>query len=164
MIADTYEFRHGTSYLQPLYGPDFEHFDWANRNAPKGGMIRAAEMGTFDSFNGILDKGRVAAGVTRGGLHALIYDSLLEQAQDEPAAYYSRLAEGICSGRLPPLRHSPAQRRPLARRQAVDRRRRHLHVRNIAGQGAAGVRTALRELGTSSRSARAKYSSRRKAR
>ena len=95
-FADGIRFSHGTAYLQPLkYPPDFTHFAWVNPEAPKGGTIRAAEMGTFDSFNGILDKGRVAAGTARSGLHALIYDSLLEQAHDESAAFYGRLAEGI---------------------------------------------------------------------
>ena len=150
VIADTYEFRHGTSYLQPLrYGPDFEHFDWANPNAPKGGTIRAAEMGTFDSFNGILDKGRVAAGVTRGGLHALIYDSLLEQAQDEPAAYYSRLAEGIWVAddyRRFAIRLRKDARwhdgTPLTVDDVI------FTFETLRDKGAAGVRTALRELGT----------------
>ena len=148
--AEAYEFAHGTAYLQPLkYGPDFKHFDWANPNAPKGGTIRAAEMGTFDSFNGVLDKGRVAAGVTRLGLHALIYDSLLEQAQDEPAAYYGRLAEGIWVAddyRRFVIRLRENARwhdgKPLTAEDVV------YTFETLRDKAAAGVRTALRELGT----------------
>ena len=66
--ADAFEYQHGTSYLEPLkYKSGFTHFEWANPDAPKGGLLRAPEMGTFDSFNGILDKGRVANGVARFG-------------------------------------------------------------------------------------------------
>ena len=90
------EYSHGTSYLEPLkYGPDFAHFDYVDPNAPKGGTVRGSQMGTFDSFNGILDKGRVARGVERLGQGVLIYDRLLEQSIDEPASYYGRLASGI---------------------------------------------------------------------
>ena len=35
-------------------------------------MVRAAQMGTFDSFNGILDKGRVARGFERLGAGVLV--------------------------------------------------------------------------------------------
>jgi microcin C transport system substrate-binding protein len=89
-------YEHGASYLEPLkYGPDFKHFDYIDPNAPRGGFVRAAEMGTFDSFNGILDKGRIANGFGRRGLGALVYDRLLEQAVDESASYYGRLASGV---------------------------------------------------------------------
>ena len=33
------------------YGPDFTHFDYVNPEAPKGGTVRLATIGTFDSFN-----------------------------------------------------------------------------------------------------------------
>ena len=46
-------YAHGTSYLEPLkYGPGFAHFDYVDPNAPKGGMVRVADRGTYDSFNG----------------------------------------------------------------------------------------------------------------
>lgn len=88
--ADAVEYLHGTSYLEPLkYDAGFHHFAYANPEAPVGGLIRAGEMGTYDSFNHILDKGRVAAGLD------MIYDRLLERAIDEPASYYGRLASGV---------------------------------------------------------------------
>ena len=149
-FADGIRFSHGTANLQPLkYPPDFTHFAWVNPEAPKGGTIRAAEMGTFDSFNGILDKGRVAAGTARSGLHALIYASLLEQAHDESAAFYGRLAEGIWVA-------EDYRRFAIRLRDAA-----HWHdgkpvtvedviwtFDTLREKGAAGVRTALRELGS----------------
>ncbi len=88
------EYGHGISYLLPLkYGPDFAHFDWANPDAPKGGTMRLPQMGTFDNFNVILEKGRNAAGYDMGG--GLVYDKLLEPSIDEPMSYYGRLAEGV---------------------------------------------------------------------
>ena len=35
----------------PKYAPDFHHFGYVNPDAPKGGTLRTAEQGTFDSFN-----------------------------------------------------------------------------------------------------------------
>ncbi|MCB1691850.1 MAG: ABC transporter substrate-binding protein, partial [Pseudomonadales bacterium] len=94
--ADTYAYRHGTSYLEPQkYPPGFTHFEYANPDAPKGGLLRAGEIGTWDTFNNILNKGRVVAGVDFLGYRNLLYDRLLEQATDEPASYYGRLASGV---------------------------------------------------------------------
>jgi microcin C transport system substrate-binding protein len=42
---------------QPKYGSDFAHFDYVNPQAPKGGTIRLADAGTFDSFNPFILKG-----------------------------------------------------------------------------------------------------------
>ena len=91
------EYRHGISYLLPLkYEQGFTHFDWANPDAPKGGTMRVPQMGTFDNFNVILEKGRNAAGFdVRAGL---VYDPLLESSIDEPVSYYGRLAEGVAVG------------------------------------------------------------------
>lgn len=90
------DYGHGTSYLEPLkYPADFTHFAYVNPDAPKGGLVRFPELGTFDSFNNILDKGRVPLGLNFTGSNNLIYDRLLEAAIDETASYYGRLAEGV---------------------------------------------------------------------
>lgn len=90
------EYGHGISYLEPLkYAADFSHFAYANPDAPKGGMVRFPELGTFDSFNNILDKGRVPLGICFTGINNLIYDRLLESAIDETASFYGRLAEAV---------------------------------------------------------------------
>ena len=89
-------YQHGISYVLPLkYGPDFEHFDYANPQAPKDGRLRLPDMGTFDSFNNILEKGRIAAGMDLGGSRNLVFERLLEGSVDEPASAYGRLAEGV---------------------------------------------------------------------
>ena len=91
------EYQHGISYLLPLkYPADFRHFEHANPDAPKGGVLRLPQMGTFDSYNVILEQGRMAAGFSRNG--GLVYDRLLEGANDEPVSGYGRLAEGVAVG------------------------------------------------------------------
>ena len=46
--APDIEYAHGTSYLEPLkYPPDFQHFEWANPDAPKGGLLRAPETVSY---------------------------------------------------------------------------------------------------------------------
>ena len=95
-LVHAFDYSHGTSYIEPLkYDADFSHFEYVNPDAPKGGTLRAPDMGTFDSFNGILDKGRVVNGFARLGEGNLVYDRLLEPSIDEPASYYGRLATGI---------------------------------------------------------------------
>ncbi|OYX83788.1 MAG: hypothetical protein B7Y84_17815 [Azorhizobium sp. 32-67-21] len=83
-------FRHATSLLgEPKYPPDFKHFDYVNPDAPKGGAVRFSETGTFDSFNAIIPRGAVAAGI------GLIYDTLTTQSRDEVATAYGLIAEGL---------------------------------------------------------------------
>ncbi|MDP6096360.1 MAG: ABC transporter substrate-binding protein, partial [Gammaproteobacteria bacterium] len=87
--AVAFEYSHGTSYIEPLkYSADFSHFEYVNPNAPKGGIVRFPDYGTYDSFNGILDKGRAEGRSYRLGAAMLLYDRLLEPAIDEPASYY----------------------------------------------------------------------------
>jgi microcin C transport system substrate-binding protein len=71
------------------YGPDFTHFDYVDPNAPKGGSIRLATVGTFDSLNPFILKGVPAVGV------GLIFDTLTVQSDDEPFTEYGLLAEKI---------------------------------------------------------------------
>lgn len=74
---------------QPKYGPGFTHFDYANPDAPKGGTVRLAATGTFDSFNPFIVKGNSADGL------GLLFDTLTEQSLDEPFTEYGLLAERI---------------------------------------------------------------------
>ena len=91
------EYAHAISYLLPLkYREDFTHFDYANPAAPKTGRMRLPVMGTFDNYNAILEKGRVAAGYDQAG--GLVYDRLLEPSIDEPVSAYGRLADGVSKG------------------------------------------------------------------
>ena len=47
-----------TLYGDPKYGPDFTHFDYVNPDAPKGGEIRLAAIGTYDNLNPFHPQGR----------------------------------------------------------------------------------------------------------
>ncbi|MEJ2130383.1 MAG: extracellular solute-binding protein [Gammaproteobacteria bacterium] len=92
------QWHHGLSYFGPAglkYGAGFQHFDWVNPDAPKGGRLNLAATGTYDSFNALISKGRPSAGLATSGPNNFIYDRLLEQAADEPASYYARLAESV---------------------------------------------------------------------
>jgi len=74
---------------QPKYGPDFTHFDYAFPDAPKGGTVRLAAIGTFDSFNPFIVKGNSADGL------GLLFDTLTEQSLDEPFTEYGLLVDRI---------------------------------------------------------------------
>ncbi len=71
------------------YGRDFQHFDYANPRAPKGGKVRLHAVGTFDTLNGFNLKG--IAAVALGGL----YDSLMTGSNDEAFSEYGLLAETV---------------------------------------------------------------------
>ena len=71
------------------YGPDFKHFDYVNPDAPKGGTVRLGATGTFDSFNPFIIKG------TAAGASGFVYDTLMDDAADEPFSQYGRLAETV---------------------------------------------------------------------
>ncbi len=73
----------------PKYGPDFKHFDYVNPTAPRGGAVKLAATGSFDSFNGFITKGEAAVGL--GGL----YDSLMTSSADEAFTAYGLLAESV---------------------------------------------------------------------
>ena len=81
---------HGT----PKYAADFENLDYVNPNAPKGGIIKNHVIGTFDSLNPFIIKGTPAAGMAfiRSGF---LYQSLMQNAWDEPFTLYGILAESI---------------------------------------------------------------------
>ena len=89
-LAQDGQISHALSmYGDVKYGPDFEHFDYVNPNAPKGGEVRLAAIGTFDSLNPFIIKGVAAAG------SSLIYDTLATSSMDEPFTEYGLLAESI---------------------------------------------------------------------
>ena len=82
--------RHGIAmHGAPKYGADFDHFDYVNPRAPKGGELRRALTGTFDSLNPFIIKG-----VRVYGRH-LVFETLLKRAWDEPFSLYGLLAESI---------------------------------------------------------------------
>ena len=71
----------------PKYPADFQHFDYVNPDAPKGGLVRMADIGSFDSLNPILYKGEAAAGL------GLVYESLMADSLEEASTSYGLIAE-----------------------------------------------------------------------
>ncbi|ACA16114.1 extracellular solute-binding protein family 5 [Methylobacterium sp. 4-46] len=84
--------RHGLTLLgTPKYPADFTHFAYADPEAPKGGLLRLGQQGSFDNLN------LIVSGV-KGDLEGevpLIYDTLMTEALDEPFTSYGLLAEGV---------------------------------------------------------------------
>lgn len=74
----------------PLHDPDFEHFSYANPDAPKGGDLKLAAIGSFDSLNPLIIKG-----VSGGGIRDYVFESLMARAYDEPFSLYGLLAETV---------------------------------------------------------------------
>lgn len=73
----------------PKYGPNFDHFAYVNPNAPKGGELKLAAMGSYDTLNGFTIKGTPPAGI------GMLYDTLLTSAADEAFSEYGLLAETV---------------------------------------------------------------------
>ena len=85
---DEYNYQHAISVFDKIkYNEEFKHFDYINPSAPKGGIIRLAERGTFDSLNQFVLKGVPAVGLDS------IYESLLVTSLDEPFTAYGLLAK-----------------------------------------------------------------------
>lgn len=80
------------SHCLSLYDPckypaGFAHFDYVNPDAPKGGSVKLAETGTFDSLNPFILKGVKAPAI------AMTFDSLMVSSLDEPQSMYGLIAE-----------------------------------------------------------------------
>ncbi|MCC0021641.1 MAG: ABC transporter substrate-binding protein [Nitratireductor sp.] len=83
---------HGGALFGELkHAKGFDHYPHVNPDAPKGGTFNAATYGGFDSFNPFVVQGRPAAGLTYSG--GLLYDTLFEQAVDQPSASYGLIAD-----------------------------------------------------------------------
>ncbi len=87
---DTIITSHGISVFGDLKYPEsFEHFDYVNANAPKGGNMSVWGFGTFDSLNPFIVKGN------RLDYLDLTFDTLMAESDDEPDSRYGLLAESI---------------------------------------------------------------------
>ncbi|WP_241653231.1 extracellular solute-binding protein [Pseudomonas alkylphenolica] len=73
----------------PRYQPGFQHFEYANPDAPKGGSLRrsAIEIGQFDHVLPYIDKGIGVAEVD-----GWLYAPLAIRSQDEPYTVYGLIA------------------------------------------------------------------------
>jgi microcin C transport system substrate-binding protein len=103
---------HGYALWDDLkYPPGFDHFDYVNPAASKGGEIRLvsnSRASTFDKYNPYTIRG-----IAPAYLGDLLFDTLLTGSLDEPGAAYGLLAEDVT---VPPDRLSATFRlRPEAR-------------------------------------------------
>jgi microcin C transport system substrate-binding protein len=89
--AEASERKHGLSAFGDLaYPANFDHFNYADPNAPKGGTFSLVGWGgvaTFNSLNNYILKGDAAQGLE------LLFDTLMTPAADEPDAVYGLVAE-----------------------------------------------------------------------
>ena len=72
---------------EPKYAVDFNHFDYVNPAAPKGGNVTLAALGTFDNFNRFALRGNAAVRTDS------LYDALFTTSDDEPGSYYPLVAD-----------------------------------------------------------------------
>lgn len=83
-------FQHGLSIFGDLkYPKNFQHFEYVNPQAPKGGVVHFGAEGTFNNLNQFILKGISASGLS------YLYDSLMEGSDDEISARYGLIAEVV---------------------------------------------------------------------
>ncbi|MCR5859658.1 extracellular solute-binding protein [Mesorhizobium sp. J428] len=87
---------HGLSmHGKPALPADFDHFPYANSEAPKGGVINYALQGTFDSLNPFIVQGQGASGIVDLQRGYNVFDSLMQRSADEPFSMYPLLAKSV---------------------------------------------------------------------
>lgn len=88
--AEERVWHHGASLMgEPKYPKDFARFDYVNPDAPKGGTLRMAMTGTFDSFNPVIIKGNPVYGLGQ------VYQALMTGSLDEASTEYGAIAEAL---------------------------------------------------------------------
>ncbi len=91
---------------KPALPPDFPYFPYLNPNAPKGGTVTLASVGTFDSFNPFILRGTadgdtvspwviMPGGSGAGSTVGHVWESLLVSSADEGAVGYCHVAQAI---------------------------------------------------------------------
>ena len=74
---------------EPKYKTGFTHFDYVKADAPKGGKITLAALGTYDNFHRYAMRGDICAG------WEYFYDTLMAGSDDETDTLYPLIAERI---------------------------------------------------------------------
>jgi len=80
---------------EPALPPDFAHLPYANPQAPKGGRITYANLGTFDSMNPFIWRGTSPRGIWDETFGRNVWESLLTRNRAEPFTLYGLLAETV---------------------------------------------------------------------
>ncbi len=90
-VAPPAQAAHGIALWGDLkYPPNFQHFEYVNPKAPKGGTLKLAANAPFDSMNPFILKGVAAPGIS-----GYLYQSLMTPSYDEPQSYYGLIADSI---------------------------------------------------------------------
>ena len=86
VMADPSIVMHGTA----KYSEQDGGFPYLNANAPKGGKLRLAEVGSFDSLNPF-----IARGTATNQMRMRLFESLMKRGLDEPFTLYPLIARDI---------------------------------------------------------------------
>src|SRR5918992_2926390 len=82
---------------EPALPADYQHFSYANPDAPKSGSITYCVIGSFDNLNPFIVKSlrTTARGVIDVIFGNLVFESLMTRNADEAFSIYGLLAEKI---------------------------------------------------------------------
>lgn len=76
-VPEAGEWQTSSSLIGPSkYPADFQHYDYVNPDAPKGGTLNSVAIGSFDSLNPFVVRGTPAAGLAVFG-GGILYDTLM---------------------------------------------------------------------------------------
>jgi peptide/nickel transport system substrate-binding protein len=88
--------RHGIAmHGEPALPAEFQHLPYANPDAPKGGRMTYANVGTFDSMNPFIVLGAAPRGMWDASWGNNVWESLLVRNRDEPFSLYGLIAESV---------------------------------------------------------------------
>jgi peptide/nickel transport system substrate-binding protein len=88
--------QHGIAmHGEPALPPGFAHLPYANPDAPKGGRMGYAMVGSFDSLNPFIVKGTAPRGLWDTSWGNNVWESLLLRNRDEAFSLYGLLAESV---------------------------------------------------------------------
>lgn len=91
VIASAGEARHAIAmHGEPAYPATFKHFRYADPEAPKGGRLTQAILGSFDSLNPLIVRGNAFQPIRN-----YVIESLLARGYDEAFTLYGLLAEKV---------------------------------------------------------------------
>ncbi len=80
----------------PALPANYDHFPYANPDAPKGGRLVQGLLGTFDSFNPMIVRGIAVQQIRGNGFdRGYVYESLMTRSDDEAFTLYGLLADTV---------------------------------------------------------------------
>jgi peptide/nickel transport system substrate-binding protein len=88
--------KHGIAMQgEPALPPDYQHFDYVNPDAPKGGNVTYCVVGSFDNLNPFILKSlrTTARGMIDTVYGNLVFEPLMQRNYNEPFSLYGLLAD-----------------------------------------------------------------------